>query len=134
MLVAYWCVLVALAAVYLPTFVSGRARLRAGYENHHPRDQQARLEGAARRAVAAHQNGFEAFAPFAAAVLIAGQVKAMGRPIDDSVVAGLSLAHVVCRLLYVALYVGDKPTARSAVWTFGFVATAGLLLTALFAL
>ena len=136
MLVAYWCLLAALALVYLPTLVSARARMsaEAGYDNSQPRDQQARLEGAARRAVAAHQNGFEAFAPFAAAVLVAGQVQASGRPVHDSLVAGLALGHVVCRLAYVALYVGDKPTLRSAVWTLGFLAILGLFVLPLVAL
>ena len=37
-----------------------------GYDNRMPRVQQARLEGWGARSVAAHQNGFESFAPFAA--------------------------------------------------------------------
>ena len=45
-----------------------KAMQRAGgYDNHLPRAQQAQLEGWGARSVAAHQNGFETFAPFAAA-------------------------------------------------------------------
>ncbi len=40
-------------------------------DNNHPREQQARLAGWGQRAQAAHDNSFEAFAPFAAAVLAA---------------------------------------------------------------
>ena len=41
------------------------------YDNHLPREQQARLSGWGKRALAAHLNAFEAFPVFAAAVLVA---------------------------------------------------------------
>jgi len=42
-------------------------------------------------------------------------------------VAALSAAFVALRVAYVALYLGDMPTARSAVWGLGFLITLTLL-------
>ena len=67
---AYWCIL---AAAVLPYFWYTVARALAGrIDNHDPRLGMAQLaEGRARRANNAQYNAFEAFAPFAAAVLMA---------------------------------------------------------------
>jgi len=97
------------------------ARRPGGYDNRTPRDQQAALEGWGRRAVAAHLNGFEAFAPFAAAVLVAVISGA-----DPTWTARLAVVFVAARAIYVPLYIADLALARSAVWTVGFAATAGL--------
>jgi uncharacterized MAPEG superfamily protein len=97
------------------------ARRPGGYDNRTPRDQQAALEGWGRRAVAAHLNGFEAFAPFAAAVLVAVISGA-----DPTWTARLAVVFVAARVIYVPLYIADLALARSAVWTVGFAATAGL--------
>ena len=56
------------------------------YDNNNPREQQARLEGAGKRALAAHANGYEAIPPFAA-----GVVAAMQDP--NPLVAGRGLAR-----------------------------------------
>ena len=67
-----WCIVAAWLVVYGSKLPVAAAMQRAGgYDNHLPRSQQARLEGWGARSVAAHQNGFENFAPFAAAVLVA---------------------------------------------------------------
>ena len=42
-----------------------------GYDNQHPRSQQAKLEGFGARAFAAHQNAFESLLIFAIACLLA---------------------------------------------------------------
>jgi len=123
--VPFVCVFMAFALVYLSKLpvALAMARRPGGYDNHAPRDQQAALEGWGRRAVAAHLNGFEAFPPFAAAVIIASL--AGGDPIWA---ARLAVVFVTARLLYVPLYLADYPTLRSAVWTVGFAATVGLFL------
>ena len=94
-----------------------------GYDNHHPRAQQAALEGFGARAVAAHLNGFETFAPFAAAVLTA-HVLGAGAALVDT----LAVLFVVSRVAYVACYLADLATLRSAVWMVGFALTLGLFL------
>jgi len=99
------------------------ARQGKGYDNKHPRDQQAELEGWGRRAIAAHLNGFEAFPAFAAAVLVAFLAGA-----DPVWSARLAVTFVVARALYLPLYIGNLDLLRSTVWGIGFTANAGLFL------
>lgn len=116
---------IALALIYVPRMFVARAQamLPGGYDNADPRAQQARLEGLGRRAQGAHMNGFEAFAPFAAAVILC-EVLGAARAWTDR----LAIAFVVARCVYVALYLGNKSTARSSVWGLGFLSTLGLYL------
>ena len=67
------CIAAAFALIYAPRIavVVAQAKQAEGFDNKHPRDQQAKLTGWGRRANAAHLNAFESFAPFAAAVLVA---------------------------------------------------------------
>ena len=120
------CVAGAVLLIYLPRIVVLRGQAKLGYDNRHPRDQQAKLEGAARRANAAHQNSFEAFAPFAAAVL-ACEV----RGADARWTTALCLAFLAVRTLYVLAYIGDKPSIRSSLWMLGFLCMLGLFAVAL---
>ena len=99
------------------------SRRPGGYDNKHPRDQEAALEGWGRRAFAAHLNGFEAFPAFAAAVVIA-QISGA----DPVWSTRLAVAFIIARVLYTPLYIFDLDLLRSAVWTLGFMATCGLFL------
>lgn len=121
----YVLIFVALSLVYVPRLFVAReqARLPEGYDNAHPRQQQARLTGLGARAQAAHLNGFEAFAPFAAGVLVSVQAG-----VDSRWIVWLGAAFVVARSMYIALYLADRSTARSTVWSVGFLATCALLL------
>ena len=110
----------------LPVAVA-MARQPEGYDNRTPRDQQAGLEGWGRRAVAAHLNSFEAFAPFAAAVLVAVLAGA-----DPVWTAGLCIVFVISRAVYVPVYIADFALLRSSVWTVGFLATCALFALPLF--
>jgi uncharacterized MAPEG superfamily protein len=94
-----------------------------GYDNHHPRAQQAALTGWGARSVAAHLNGFETFAPFAAAVLAAHICGAATGTVDL-----LAVVFVVSRVAYVGLYLADLASLRSLAWTVGWIATLGLFL------
>jgi len=96
-------------------------RQNKGYDNKHPRDQQAELMGWGRRALAAHLNGFEAFPAFAAAVLVAFLADA-----DPVWSARLAVTFVVARVLYLPLYISNLDLFRSTVWGIGLIATAGL--------
>ena len=112
MTIAYWCVLV---AALLPFVFTGIAKFAGpGFNNRRPRDFQAQLTGMRARAHWAHLNSFEAFPPFAAAVIIAHQLAAP----QDSVDA-LAVAFIVARLAYGALYIADLQLLRSIVWTIG---------------
>jgi len=125
MTTAFVCVLLAWLLIYLPRLVVIVA-IRQGserFDNNHPRLQQARLTGWGQRAQAAHQNSVEAFAPFAAAVIIAHLAGA-----DRNHMTLLAIAFVVLRTLYCVVYVADQATLRSAVWAVALAANLGLFL------
>ncbi len=105
----------------------GQANLPGGYDNRTPRAAQAKLEGLPARANAAHQNGFEAFMAFAAAVALAQGVGMSSAPI----VTVLALTHLAARVVYTAAYLADWATSRSIAWFLGFLATLGILAQAL---
>jgi uncharacterized MAPEG superfamily protein len=126
--VPYLCVLLAFLSIYFPKIPLSVAMARApgGYDNAHPREQQAKLEGWGKRAAAAHANGFEAFPGFAAGVVLAILAHA-----DPWWTNTLCVAFVVARYVYPFLYMANVDKLRSAVWGVGFSATLGLFLLAL---
>ena len=77
------------------------------------------------RANAAHLNAFEAFAPFAA-----GVVMAQLAGVDHGRIALLAVAFVIFRILHGVFYLADVPLARSAAWTGGMACVASLLVLA----
>lgn len=96
-----------------------------GYDNRHPRAQQARLTGFGARALAAHQNMIEAFPVFAAGLLLALWAEA-----DPFWTSALALAFIAARVVYTILYLGDFPVLRSLSWGVGFAASLGLMVLA----
>lgn len=96
-----------------------------GYDNRHPRVQQARLNGFGARALAAHQNMIEAFPVFAAGVLLAMVTGATG-----FWASMLAVVFIVARIIYTIFYLGDFPILRSMTWTVGFAASVGLMVLA----
>ena len=124
MSIAYWCILI---AAFLPYVWVTIAKSGApGYTNRDPRGWIAKQESfRVRNGHAAHLNAFEAFAPFAAAVLMA---QAAG--VDPSQVALLALAFVGLRVLHGLFYLFDVPALRSLAWLGGFVCMAGLMVLA----
>ncbi len=111
---ALWTILV---AALLPYFCTAAAKFGgAGYDNAAPRAGRDRLTGWRQRADWAQQNHFEAFAPFAAAVLVAHWVHAPQGRVD--LLAGVFLA---ARLVYTAAYIANRPSLRSLVWMVGLV-------------
>ncbi|MDH3510611.1 MAG: MAPEG family protein [Gammaproteobacteria bacterium] len=112
---AYWCV--ALAA-FLPLVWVGAAKYGApGYDNAKPRIFLQNLNGWPQRANWAQANAYEAFPPFAAAVIIASVAGANPTTVD--ILAG---TFIIARILHGVCYIFDKPTLRSLVWTIGFFA------------
>jgi uncharacterized MAPEG superfamily protein len=120
-----FCIFIAFLLIYFPKLPLSVAMAKSpgGYDNRQPRDQQASLEGWGRRAAAAHANGFESFAPFAAAVLTAHVVRA-----DPQTSATLAIVHVVARAIYPVVYMAGIHVLRSTVWVIGFGATIGLFI------
>lgn len=107
-----WSYLCVLIGGLLPLLSTGYAKFAGpGFDNRHPRDFLAKLEGARARAHAAQLNGFEAFPLFAAAVLMAHQAGVPSVRIDL-----LALTWVLMRLAYAVFYVRNLATLRSLVW------------------
>lgn len=119
------CIPLAFVLVYAPKIAVSIAMARQpeGYDNENPRDQQAKLTGWGKRAAAAHANGFEAFAPFAAGALIAHVMNA-----HPQAAAALAITHVAARTLYPVLYIANVDKVRSLVWGIGALASAGLMI------
>jgi uncharacterized MAPEG superfamily protein len=99
------------------------ARQPGGYNNRHPRDQQAALAGWGRRSLAAHVNTFESFPGFAAAVIIASLAE-----VPLSWLSPLAIVFIVMRVAYIGFYLVDLHILRSAVWTVGFGITVVIFL------
>ena len=121
------CVAVAFLLIYVPRMLVMKAQQQepGGLDNKDPRDQQARLTGEARRAQAAHNNAFETFPPFAAAVLACEL-----RHVSERWTTILAIVFVVARVIYPWLYIKGIDKARSGVWTIGFGATIALFVLA----
>jgi uncharacterized MAPEG superfamily protein len=123
------CILAAYLLIFFPKLIVlvAQARMPGGYDNKHPRDQQARLEGWGRRAMAAHMNAFEAFAPFAAAALVSH----VGHG-DPSIATTLAIAFVLLRVAYTFAYLANTSTLRTSIWVLGMLCVCALFLLPLF--
>lgn len=116
------CILVAATLPYAFLAVSAwpsqteQARWGIGYDHGAPRDSAAHLQGFRKRAYAAQLNGYEAFPPFAAAILCAHLTG-----VSDSQLTVLGVAFLALRVLHGVLYIMDRSILRSVVW---FLATA----------
>ena len=107
--------LMILVAGLLPMVCAGIAKSRLkSYDNHHPREWARGLTGWRARADAAQSNSLEAFPFFGIGVLVA-----LHAGVDGTLVDQLAGAFVIARLGYIALYVADKASLRSLVWTVG---------------
>lgn len=122
MTIAYWCVMV---AAIMPIALAGAAKSRGDFDNRAPREWLGALEGWRRRANAAQTNSWEAFAPFAAAVIIAHASGARHAVIDT-----LAIAFIACRIVYAVLYIADRPSLRSVAWIAGYGCVIGLFIAA----
>lgn len=125
MTIAFWCVL---AAIFLPLIWTSTAKFTTGFrprDNHNPREYLAKLDGAAKRAHWAEQNTFESTPGFMAAVIIAHIAQASQCWVD-----GLALAYIGLRVAYGLLYIADKATLRSLVWSASLACVVGLFVAA----
>lgn len=120
MTLALWCVLI---ATVLPYVWSTLSKADPAYDNAAPR-LLART-GWRQRADWAQQNSWEAFAPFAVAVLVAQNCHAEQAMVDllASLFIAFRLAHGIC-------YLTNRSLLRSLVWTAGFACVIGLYVLA----
>ena len=118
--VAYWCILIAVLLPIGCSMLAKRGSFRIS-DNHNPRAWLERQRDWRARANAAQANSFEVLPFFIGAIIIAHQLGASQTPLDL-----LALAFVLLRILYIAMYVGDMPMARSLIWTAAFAVNVGI--------
>ncbi|WP_367374783.1 MAPEG family protein [Pseudomonas lini] len=128
MSIPFWCVFISALLIYVAKIPVAKAmNEQGGYNNHLPRQQQAQLTGFGARALAAHQNSFEAFLLFAIGVLMAHTTQTAGWLIDT-----LALIFVITRIIYLLCYWGDLAWQRSLVWFVGLVCSLLLMISPTF--
>ncbi|MDE3177738.1 MAG: MAPEG family protein [Pseudomonadota bacterium] len=119
MTIAFWCVFVAALLPYVAfAFVQG-------LDPSLPRANVRALSGRSARAHAAHLNAFEAFPPFAAAVVISHL--SLG---DNRTSNLLALAFVGVRAAHLAFYLADRQPPRSAAFGLGVIIVIAMFLHA----
>lgn len=121
--IAYWCILIAaLLPIAFVSYAKSGSR-----DNNNPRDDIASLPGPQRRAYAAHQNAYENFPFFAAAVLVS---TIMGAPI--STVSLLAMIYIVLRVVHGLLYIADKASLRSLAYLAALVVNIAIFVLPVF--
>ncbi len=107
---AYWCVLIAALLPYGWVALAKASAPR--YDNRDPRGWIARQDHPRlKRAYNAHLNALEAFAPFAAGVVLAQLAG-----VAPERIAMLAIAFVALRVLHGLAYVADLAWLRSLAW------------------
>ncbi|MGF6455532.1 MAPEG family protein [Pseudomonas frederiksbergensis] len=128
MSIPFWCVFISALLIFVAKIPVAKAmNEQGGYNNHLPRQQQAQLTGFGARALAAHQNSFEAFMIFAVGVLIAHTTQTAGWLIDT-----LAIVFVIARIIYLLCYWADLAWQRSLVWFVGLVCSLLLMISPTF--
>ncbi len=128
MSIPFWCVFISALLIYVAKIPVAKAmNEQGGYNNHLPRQQQAQLTGFGARALAAHQNSFEAFLLFAVGVLMAHTTQTAGWLID-----ALAIIFVITRIIYLLCYWADLAWQRSLVWFVGLVCSLLLMISPTF--
>ena len=125
--IAYWCVLIAALLPFACAYIAkgpglGKPRKQGGFDNANPRAWLARQTDWQARANAAQANSFEALPFFIGAVVIAHQLNA-----SQGIVDILAVIFVTLRVMYIAMYVGGLPTARSAIWALALFVNIAIL-------
>lgn len=123
---AYFCVFI---SIFLPLFCAMYAKKTAGFtwdKNHNPRDFMNQLQGKAQRANAAQQNSYEVFPAFAAAVIIAH----VSGGAAQATINFWAFVFVFSRIVFIYLYIQDKPVQRSFSWGLSFLSIIMLFIAA----
>jgi uncharacterized MAPEG superfamily protein len=118
------CLFIACILPYLAKIPVGIAMSKepGGYNNNHPRDQEARLQGFGARALAAHQNSFESLIVFSAAVLTALATKN-----TTFTIQALAVFYLITRGVYHLFYLLNWATLRSSIWALGLIASLSII-------
>lgn len=121
------CLFIVALMPYLSKLVVAVAMSNEGaYDNNYPREQQKRLTGFGARAVAAHQNSFEALLIFAVATLACAVNQETG-----FFVQFLSVVFMLSRCGYHVAYLMNLATIRSMIWFIGFFSAMTMMVIAI---
>ncbi|UFP93969.1 MAPEG family protein [Gloeobacter morelensis] len=118
----YYCLAAAAALVYVPFVLVALGRLQVGYDYAAPRAMFDKLPPYAQRATWAHQNAFEGFALYTAAVLM---VLVSGR--NGEWANTLAVAYLAFRAGHGLFYIANLPWLRSGMWILAMTCIAGLM-------
>lgn len=122
MTIANWCIFIAFLIPYFFVFI---AKVGAKGSNESPREFFLQKQGWRSRAYFAHLNGFEIFAPFAVAVILAQLNKPPQQVIDI-----LAESFIAFRIIHGGLYLFNiHHYWRSLVWLGSFLCVIFLFLT-----
>ncbi|MCK0155389.1 MAPEG family protein [Alcanivorax sp. S6407] len=107
------------AISFLPIFLAWvgvyfRIKQFRHFDNYHPRQQQAALEGAGARTQAAQANAWEALIVFTMVCFIA-----YASGLDLNRLDGVALLYLATRLLHPVLYIANLAWLRSGVFAVG---------------
>jgi uncharacterized MAPEG superfamily protein len=123
MTIAYACILI---SALLPYVWIAMAKAGPRYDNRDPRGWLAKQDNPRlQRAGNAQFNAFEAFAPFAASVLMA---QAAG--VEVRSITWLAIAFVLLRVLHGVFYIANQALLRSLVWFGGLACVIALMVQA----
>jgi len=126
--IAIFCVFIAsLLPVAFVAYAKIAGGFKTGKHNANPREYLATLEGKAHRARCAHDNSWENFAPFAAAVILS-----MIAGTDQKCIDLIAVAFIVLRIAYGLSYIYDKHLLRTALYMGALACTASLFIMAAF--
>lgn len=107
-----YCLIAAALLPYLAKIPVAIAMSKlGGYDNNHPRDQQAKLQGFGARALAAHQNAFESLIVFSASILLAIATNTVNESVQL-----FAILHIGFRVAYHILYLVNIGVMRSICW------------------
>jgi uncharacterized MAPEG superfamily protein len=97
-------------------------KIKGGYDNRNPREQQNTLSGFGARAKAAHENCFEALIMFTPGSLAVIATNSAGHLAEY-----FAIVFVAARLAYLFAYYFDKHVLRSIFWGIGFISSLSLI-------
>lgn len=125
MTIPYLCILIAALLPYIWVGIAKSGAPR--YDNRDPRGWMAKQDNPrVHRASAAQFNAFEAFAPFAASVLMA-----QFAGVDVQRITWLAIAFVALRVLHGILYVANNARLRSLAWAGALACVIALMVMAI---
>ncbi|WP_293763342.1 MAPEG family protein [uncultured Aquitalea sp.] len=122
MIFALWSILL---VALLPLAWALVAKAGAPYDNNRPREVLAAASGYRQRANWAQQNAWEAFPTYAAAMLLAWQMKVPDARLDLA-----ALVFILLRVCHGLCYLADQAGLRSLSWLGGYLVVVALFLMA----